>query len=135
MLIFFTVHNQQELTAEERKLSTLFDSIEVGKILSSTVKLFNFLPWTKVLKILPWKHDFKEFKETRVLDIHSSNGQMVSSDHCYCDRAHLLVTQSSNTRRDVVSPLQLGIPIVALKSRRPLLLDRPCLSVTQCSDG
>jgi hypothetical protein len=33
--------------------------------------------------------------------IHSSNWQMVSSDHCYWDRARLPVTQSNNGHRDV----------------------------------
>jgi hypothetical protein len=41
--------------------------------------------------------------------IHSSNGQMASSNHCYCDQARLPVTQSSNRRRDVGGPLLLGV--------------------------
>jgi hypothetical protein len=48
--------------------------------------------------------------------IHSSNRQMVSSDRCYCDRAELPATQSSNGRHDVGSPLLLGVQIVAFES-------------------
>jgi hypothetical protein len=44
-----------------------------------------------------------------MLHIHSSNGQVTSSDSCYCDCALLLVTQSSNVHGDVVDPLLLGI--------------------------
>jgi hypothetical protein len=82
MLKILTVHNQQESTVEEKNLSTLFNSIGVDKILSSTIGLFNF---------------------------HSSNGQMASSDCCYCDRACLPATQSSNGCCDVGGPLLLVI--------------------------
>jgi hypothetical protein len=48
--------------------------------------------------------------------IHSSNGQMTSSDYRYCDRACLAATQSSNERRDVGVPLLLGVQNVAFES-------------------
>jgi hypothetical protein len=51
-----------------------------------------------------------------LLIIHSSNGQMAHSDRCYCDRARLLVTQSSNGRRDVGGLLLLGVRIIAFES-------------------
>jgi hypothetical protein len=38
---------------KEWNLSTLFNLMGVGKILSSNVKLFNFLPWQKLFKKLP----------------------------------------------------------------------------------
>jgi hypothetical protein len=50
MLKILIVHKQQELTVEERSLSTLFKLIGVGILLSFTVSLFNFLPWQKVFK-------------------------------------------------------------------------------------
>jgi hypothetical protein len=83
-----TIHNKHELTVEERNLSALFNSIGVAKILCSIVSLFNFLLWQFFLK--------KITLETSLLRIHSSNGQMASSDHCYFDWACLSVTQSSN---------------------------------------
>jgi hypothetical protein len=43
MLKILTVHNQQELTVEERNLSTLFNLMGVGKFLSFTVSLLIFL--------------------------------------------------------------------------------------------
>jgi hypothetical protein len=48
--------------------------------------------------------------------IHNSNGQMASFDHCYCNRAHLPVTQSSNGCRDVGGPLLLGVRIITFES-------------------
>jgi hypothetical protein len=39
--------------------------------------------------------------------IHSSNEQMAFFDYCYCDRALLPATQSSNEHRDVGGPLLL----------------------------
>jgi hypothetical protein len=73
--------------------------------------------------------------ETSLLRIHSSNGQMASSDHCYFDWACLSVTQSSNRWCDVGGTLLLGIQIIVPKSRSPLLPDRASLSITQCSNG
>jgi hypothetical protein len=72
--------------------------------------------------------------KTSLSRIHSSDGQMASSDHCYYDRARLPVTQSSNGCRDVGGPLLQGIQIITPKSRRLSLPDRACLSVTQCSN-
>jgi hypothetical protein len=111
-LKILTVPKQQEPTLEERTISTLFKSIAVCIVLSFTASLFNFLSWRKVFKKLPWKLHFREFEEMRMLHIHSSNGQMTSFDHCYCDRARLPVTQSSSGHRDVVGPLLLGIRII-----------------------
>jgi hypothetical protein len=107
MIKILTAHNQQESTVEERNLSTLFNSIRLGKILPSTVSHFNF---------------------------QGRNGQMASSDRCYCNRAHLPATQSSNGHRDVGGQLLLGVRIVAPKLRLLSLSDRACLSVTQCSN-
>jgi hypothetical protein len=107
IITILTVHNQQESSVQKRILSTLFNSIRVGKILPSTVSHFNF---------------------------HGRNGHMVSSDHCYCDWACLPVTQSSNGHHDVGRLLLLGVQIIVPKSRRPSLPDRSCLSVTQCSN-
>jgi hypothetical protein len=50
--------------------------------------------------------------------IHSTNGQMASLDCCYYDRARLPVTQSSNERRDVGSPLLLEVQIIAFELLR-----------------
>jgi hypothetical protein len=55
--------------------------------------------------------------ESSLSRIHSSNGQMESSDRCYCGQAHLPTTQSSNGRHDVGYTLLLGIQIVMPKSR------------------
>jgi hypothetical protein len=112
-------------TLEERTIPTLLKSIGVGIILSSTIRLRNYLPWQKVLKNTMGSS----------LRIHSSKGQMVSSDCCYYDRARLPTTQSSNGHHDVGALLLLGVQVIASKSRRPSLPDRSCLSLTQCSNG
>jgi hypothetical protein len=40
-----------------------------------------------------------------------SNGLMMAAAHCYCDQAHLSVTQLSNKRGDVIRML-LHVPEV-----------------------
>jgi hypothetical protein len=54
MFKILTVPKQQESTVEERTIPTLFKLIWVGIILSSMVRLFNFLPWRKVFKKLSY---------------------------------------------------------------------------------
>jgi hypothetical protein len=54
----------------------------------------------KFVKILP--------STTSHFNFQGRNGQMMSFDRCYCDRAHLPATQSSNGCRDVGGPLLLG---------------------------
>jgi hypothetical protein len=53
--------------------------------------------------------------ESSLSIIHSSNGQMASSDHCYCDWARLPATQSSNGCHDVGGPLLLGVRIITFE--------------------
>jgi hypothetical protein len=89
MLKIFTVQKKQESTMEEKNLSTLFNLMGVGKILSFAVSLLTFFQMYQFehrdySHILCHKYAGNSLAKITNLQIHNSNGQLTTPlIHCY----------------------------------------------------
>jgi hypothetical protein len=89
MLKILTVHNELESTVEERNLSTLFNLMGVGKILSFMVSLLIFLQMYQFehrdcSHVSCHKYLENSLEKITNIEIHSSNVQLTTPlAHCY----------------------------------------------------